>query len=96
MTDQSDRQKPIFSSYKGVIEFSYCFLVKDENIIITSEMQADLKEFVKYALQYFDEYDILRLTCELLGYHLENLYNLLHKLGKIPSRRKNMFAFHTK
>ena len=49
-------------------------------------MQADLKEFVKYALceQYFDEYNILRLKCELLGHHLENLYNVLYELGETP------------
>ena len=82
MADQSDIQTPIFSSYKGRNEFSYWFLVKDESVTITSEIQADLKKFVKYALQHFDEYDIPRLKCELLGYHLENLYDAFHELGK--------------
>ena len=56
-------------------------LVKDKSVTNTSEIQAD---FVKYALQYFDEYDIPRLKCKLLGYHLENLYNVLHELGNTP------------
>ena len=44
MADQSDIQTPIFSSYKGRNEFSYWFLVKDESVTITSEIQADLKK----------------------------------------------------
>ena len=84
MTYQSDIQTPIFSSYKGKNEFTYWFLVKDESVTKTSEIQADLKEFVEYALQYFDEYNIPRLKRELLGHHLENLFNVLYELGETP------------
>ena len=44
-----DTQTPISSSYKGKNEFRYWFLVKDKSVTNTSEIQADLKEFVKYA-----------------------------------------------
>ena len=80
----TDRQTSIFSSYKGKNEFTYWFLVKDGSVTVTSEVQDDLKEFVKYALQYFDNYDIPRLKCELLGYHLENLQSILRELGENP------------
>ena len=84
MTDQSDKQTSIFSSYKGKNEFSYWFLVKDESVTNTPEIQADLKEFVKYALAYFNVYNIPKLKCELLGHHLENLYSVLYQLGETP------------
>ena len=38
MTDQPDRQTSIFSSYKGMNEFSYKFSVKDESVTITPEI----------------------------------------------------------
>ena len=84
MVVQLDIQTPIFSSYKGMNKFWYKFLVKDESVTITSEIQADLKEFVENALQYFDEYNIPKLECELPGHHLENLCGALCHLGKAP------------
>ena len=84
MTDQSDIQTPISSSYKGVNEFSYWFSVKSESITIASEIQDDLNEFVKYALCDLDEYNIPELKCELLGHHLENLQSVLRELGETP------------
>ena len=66
MADQSDIQTHIhvFSSYKGMNEFHYNFLVEDVIVTNTSEIQADLKEFVRNALQYLKEYiNILRLKC---------------------------------
>ena len=60
------------------------FSEKNGGFIITSEIQADLKEFVKYALQYFHGYNIPELKCELLGHHLENLRSALHQLGETP------------
>ena len=82
MTDQSDKQTPIFSSYKGRNEFSYWFSVKDESITITTKIQTDLKELVEYALQYFGGYNTPELKLELLGHHLDNLYSILHELGE--------------
>ena len=73
MMDQSDIQTPIFTSYKRMNGFSYWFSVKDESITIMSEIRKDLKEFVKYAVHDLDEYNILKLKCELLRHHLENL-----------------------
>ena len=55
-----------------------------KSVTNTSEIQVDLKEFVKYAFEYFDEYNIPKLKCELLGHHLENFYNVLHELGETP------------
>ena len=69
MVDQSDIQTSIFSSYMGMNEFWYDFSVKDEKVTNTPEIQVDLKEFVENALQYFDEYNIQKLECELLGYY---------------------------
>ena len=82
MADQSDRQTFIFSSYKGWNEFWYKFSVKGEGVTSTPEIQADLKEFVKNALEHFHKYNIPKLKCELLGYHLENLYDVLYELGE--------------
>ena len=84
MTDQSDRQTSIFSSYKGMNKFWYKFAVKNERVTNTSKIQTDLKEFVENALKHFDEYNIPKLKCEVLGHHLENLYNALHDLGETP------------
>ena len=80
----TDKQTSIFPSYKGMNEFTYCSLVKDESVTNTSEIQVELKEFVKNALEHFDEYNIPKLKCEVLGYHLENLYSVLHELGETP------------
>ena len=55
MTNRSDIQPPIFSSYKGMNEFSYCFSVKNESVTITPKKQAGLIEFVKKALKHFDK-----------------------------------------
>ena len=44
MTDQSDGQTSIFSSYKGENKFSYRFLVNNERVTITPEIQVDLKK----------------------------------------------------
>ena len=84
MTNQSDIQTAIFSSYKGMNEFSYCFSVKNESVTITSKIQADLKEFLKKGLKHFDKYNIPELKCEVLGYQLKNLYSILHDLGETP------------
>ena len=84
MADQSDIQTPIFSSYKGWNKFTCWFSVKDRSVTNTSEIRADLKEFVKKVLEYFDEYNIPKLECELLGYHLDNLQDALRRLDKIP------------
>ena len=92
MTDQSDRQTSIFSSYKGKNKFWYKFLVKDERVTITSEIRKDLKEFVKKALEYFDEYNIPKLKCELLGHPLENLHSVLHELGETPVDMKIYYS----
>ena len=35
-----------------------------------------------FAWDYFDEYNIPRLKCKLLGHQLENLYNVLYELGE--------------
>ena len=63
MTDQSDRQTSIFSSYKGENKFWYKFLVKHERLQFTPEIRKDLKEFVKKSLEYFDEYNIVVGLC---------------------------------
>ena len=84
MTNQSDIQPPIFSSYKGMNEFSYCFSVKNESVTITPKKQAGLIEFVKKTLKNFDKYNIPKLKCEVLGHHLKNLYSVLHELCKTP------------
>ena len=88
MADQSDIQTSIFSSYNGMNEFSYEFLVEDESITVTPEIQTDLKEFVNNALQYFDNYNIPELKCELLGHRLNNLWGILYELGETPLDRK--------
>ena len=43
MADQSDIQTHIFSSYKGMNEFSYEFLIEGESVTVTPEIQKDLK-----------------------------------------------------
>ena len=80
MKDQSDRQTSIFSSYKGRNESSYEFLVKNESVKNTTEIQVALKEFVKNVLKHFDKYNIPKLKFELLGLHLKNPHNALYKL----------------
>ena len=48
-----------------------------------SEMEKDLREFVKNALGDFDKYNnIPGLECELLGHHLKNLKSFLHRFDK--------------
>ena len=84
MSDQSDRQTSIYSSYKGENKFWYKFLVKDKSVTNTSEIQVALKEFVKNALEYFDEYNIPKLKCKVLGHNLENLQSGLYELGETP------------
>ena len=84
MTDQSDKQTSIFSSYKGENKFWYKFLVKDERVTNTSEMQVALKEFINNALEHLHKYNIPKLKCEVLGHHLENLQSVLYELGKTP------------
>ena len=51
MAGQLDKQTPIFSSYKGWNKFWYKFSVKNEGVTNTPKIQADLKEFVKNALE---------------------------------------------
>ena len=84
----TDRQTPIFSSYDGMIEFWYEFSVKGGTVVLTLEIEADLKQFVEYALQYFDEYNSPRLKCEVLGHHLVNLQSILRELGETPIEEK--------
>ena len=88
MADQLDIQTRIFSSYKGMNKFSYRFLAEGKSVTATPQIQADLKRFVKKAPRHFDVYHIPRLKCELLGHHLENLYNVIYELGKTPLDRK--------
>ena len=64
MADQSDKQTLIFSSYKGWNGFWYEFSVKDGGVTNTLEIQADLKEFVKNALEHFCKYNIPKLKCD--------------------------------
>ena len=77
MADYSYTEILILSGYDEINEFSYWFSVKDESLTITSEIQADLKEFVENALCVLSEYNIPKLKCELLGYHLKNLYSVI-------------------
>ena len=69
---------------KRINLYMYWFLVKYESVTITSEIQDYLKEFVEYALEHLDEYDIPSLKCELLGHYLENLESTLRELSKTP------------
>ena len=74
----------IFSSNNGMNKFSYKFLVEDESVTITFEIRTDLKEFIENALKHFGDYNIPKLKCGVLGYHLENLYSVLRELGETP------------
>ena len=80
-------QTPIFSSCDGMNLFSFWFL-GDKNVTVTPEIRADLEKFVENVLDYFNEYDIPGLQCELLWHHLENLQSSLCKLGKTPLNEK--------
>ena len=92
MTNQSDIQTPIFSSYKGINEFSYCFSAKNESVKITSKIQANLKEFVKKALKHFDKYNIPKLKSRTSS---QESLQRSSRVRRNPARWKNMFILQT-
>ena len=84
MTDQPDIQTLIFSSYKGMNEFSYEFLVEGKSVTVTPEIRTDLKKFVNNAQKHFGKYNIRELKHEVLGHHLNNLWGIFYELNETP------------
>ena len=79
------------SSYVGRNNFYHEIEIRDCPclcpVTITPEIKADLKEFANRVLPYFNKYDIPRLKCESLGYHLKNLSSFIFRLTRVRTNQ---------
>ena len=75
----SDQQTQIFSSRFGTNYLEYSFIL-EKDLKLMPKIVSDMERFRENVLKHFKYDHIPKLRCEILSYHINNLWVEVHQL----------------